>query len=89
MRSKYSFSGAMVSWFVFGGAALCVATIVMVAIMTSAMGVAMSLHGWIALIIGTIMSFALGLGLTAILVWGRRNGFDEGAHEAASRTLPD
>lgn len=47
----------------------------------SSMGADMSDHGWIALLSGTIVSFLVAGVLTTVLVLGRRNGFDEGAHE--------
>ena len=47
----------------------------------SSMGADMSGHGWIALLAGTAISFLVAGALTTILVLGRRNGFDEGAHE--------
>lgn len=37
----------------------------------------MGLHGWIAMCIGTVLSFALAGVLTAIMVLGRRAGGDE------------
>lgn len=45
--------------------------------------VEMTTHGWIALMLGMGVSILIGGGLTILLVWSRRNGFDEAAHEAA------
>ncbi|MEO0981612.1 MAG: hypothetical protein AAFX03_03050 [Pseudomonadota bacterium] len=84
--TPYRFSKTLVYWFVFGGSAACAATIGLIAVATAAMGATMSIHGWAALIIGAVLSFAVGLSLSALLVWGRRNGYDEGAHEAAFST---
>ena len=41
--------------------------------------VEMSAHGWIAMCIGIVLSFALGGALTAVMVLGRRSGGDEAA----------
>jgi glutamate-1-semialdehyde aminotransferase len=49
----------------------------------SSMGASMSGHGWIALLAGTFISLLVAGALSAALVLGRRNGFDEGAHEFA------
>jgi hypothetical protein len=42
----------------------------------------MSSHGWIALGLGMGVSVVLGGGLAVLLIWSRRNGFDEAAHQA-------
>jgi hypothetical protein len=42
----------------------------------------MSVHGWIALALGTSISVLVGGGLAAILIISRRHGYDENAHEA-------
>jgi len=44
-------------------------------------GVSMSMHGWIAMAIGTFISFAIAGVLTAVMVLGRRSGGDEAAGE--------
>lgn len=41
----------------------------------------MGVHGWIAMCVGIILSFALAGLLTAIMVLGRRAGGDESAGE--------
>ncbi|WP_375284359.1 hypothetical protein [Marinicauda pacifica] len=43
--------------------------------------VEMGAHGWVALVLGTVLSLIVGGGLSAILVISRRRGFDEGAHD--------
>ncbi|MBR9824700.1 MAG: hypothetical protein GYB36_02720 [Alphaproteobacteria bacterium] len=48
----------------------------------------MSRHGWIALGLGTGFSFLVGGALTAVLVIGRRRGFDESAHEIYQQLDP-
>lgn len=44
-------------------------------------GARMGVHGWIAMCIGTIISFAIAGTLTAVMVLGRRSGGDEAAGE--------
>jgi len=39
-------------------------------------------HGWFALGLGIVFSVILGAVLSAVLIIGRRRGFDESAHEA-------
>ncbi|WP_192900953.1 hypothetical protein [Marinicauda algicola] len=54
--------------------------------------VEMGVHGWAALVLGTALSFLVGGGLSAILVIGRRRGYDEAAHDlyrARFETDPD
>lgn len=41
----------------------------------------MGAHGWVALVLGTVLSFVVGGGLSAILVVSRRRGYDEAAHD--------
>ena len=41
----------------------------------------MGAHGWIAMCIGIVLSFALAGVLTAVMVLGRRAGMDEAAGE--------
>ena len=41
----------------------------------------MGVHGWIAMCVGIIVSFALAGVLTAVMVLGRRAGLDESAGE--------
>ena len=63
------------------GLAVFIGLIYYVLRMTGAFEAGMSGHGWAALLGGVVLSVLIGGGLTAALVWGRRNGFDEGAHE--------
>lgn len=49
--------------------------------LSGAFDAGMSGHGWAALIAGTVGSLVLGGALTGVLIWGRRNGYDEGAHD--------
>lgn len=41
----------------------------------------MGLHGWVAMAVGTVISFTLAGVLTAVMVLGRRGGADEAAGE--------
>lgn len=41
----------------------------------------MGAHGWVALVLGTVLSLTVGGGLCAILVISRRRGYDEAAHD--------
>lgn len=52
-------------------------------------GVEMSVHGWVALGLGIVVSLALGGALSTVLVISRRRGFDEAAHEATRHVAPD
>jgi hypothetical protein len=38
---------------------------------------AMSMHGWIALILGTVLSLAVGGGLMALVFHSARKGYDD------------
>jgi hypothetical protein len=38
---------------------------------------AMSVHGWIALTVGTLLSLALGGGLMALVFYSARKGYDD------------
>lgn len=48
----------------------------------------MSDHGWIALALGVGFSVVVGGALTAVLVIGRRRGFDEAAHDVSRQIDP-
>ncbi|WP_300542095.1 hypothetical protein [Maricaulis sp.] len=49
----------------------------------------MSVHGWLALGLGTVLSVVVGGGLAAILIISRRRGYDEAAHEVFKDSEPD
>jgi hypothetical protein len=38
---------------------------------------AMSIHGWIALTLGTLLSLAVGGGLMALVFYSARKGYDD------------
>jgi hypothetical protein len=37
----------------------------------------MSVHGWIALVLGIVLSLAVGIGLMALVFYSSRRGYDE------------
>jgi NADH:ubiquinone oxidoreductase subunit 5 (subunit L)/multisubunit Na+/H+ antiporter MnhA subunit len=39
-------------------------------------------HGWIALGLGALLTFAVGAGLMALMFFSARRGYDERAHQA-------
>lgn len=41
---------------------------------------AMSIHGWIALTLGTVLSLAVGGGLMALVFHSARKGYDDRVH---------
>lgn len=47
---------------------------------------ALSMHGWIALTLGSVLSLALGGGLMALGFHSSRHGFDERADQAMRAT---
>jgi hypothetical protein len=51
--------------------------IVMFGVLTGWDGSAMSIHGWIALGLGTVVSLALGGGLMALVFHSARKGYDD------------
>lgn len=62
-----------------GTLAICVYALIFIGRQIPA--VEMGVHGWVALVLGTIVSLIVGGGLAAILVISRRRGFDDGAHD--------
>jgi hypothetical protein len=51
--------------------------LVMFGVLTNWDASAMSIHGWIALILGTLLSLALGGGLMALVFHSARKGYDD------------
>lgn len=51
--------------------------------------VSMSGHGWFALGLGIAASLVLGAILAAVLIIGRRRGFDDAAHDMYRRQVED
>ncbi len=70
--------------YVILGVLVVIALIVYVLQMAGGFDAGMSSHGWGALIAGVTISILLGGGLTAALIWGRRNGYDENVYEMYS-----
>ncbi|MDB5617407.1 hypothetical protein [Tardiphaga sp.] len=46
---------------------------------SSAEGVEMSIHGWIALTLGVVFSLVIGCGLMFLMFYSSRSGYDETA----------
>lgn len=40
-------------------------------------GLELSLHGWIALTLGVVLSIALGVGLMSLVFYSARRGYDD------------
>lgn len=49
---------------------------------TDLSGVSMSIHGWIALIGGAVLSLLVGGGLMTLVFYSARRGYDDAHHEA-------
>ncbi len=62
-------------WIVLGLSAAGTAAFVAAASLWG--GWQLSLHGWIALALGVFLSFALGGGLTALMFYSDRHGYDD------------
>lgn len=45
------------------------------------MGVQMSLHGWIALVLGVVATIGVAVLLVGLLIYSRQAGFDQDAHD--------
>jgi len=67
------------SWLVGGGAALLVAVVVAVAVVnwTGIGDSGIDANGWIALVLGVLVTLALGIGLMALVFISNRRGYDE------------
>jgi hypothetical protein len=52
-------------------------SILMFGVLTEWDASAMSIHGWIALTLGTVLSLALGGGLMALVFHSARRGYDD------------
>lgn len=50
---------------------------VMFGVLTGWDASAMSIHGWIALTLGTLLSLAVGGGLMALVFYSARKGYDD------------
>ena len=56
---------------------LAACTAVAVYLWTSMEGVEMSAHGWVAMILGIIFTFGLGVGLMALVFISNKRGYDD------------
>ncbi len=48
-----------------------------VAMAWKGVGLELSLHGWIALILGVVLSIGLGVGLMSLVFYSARRGYDD------------
>ena len=73
----------LTSWVAVVGAALLVAVVGAVAIANwSGIGdVGIDLNGWIALVLGVLVTLALGIGLMTLVFVSNRRGYDEPPRE--------
>jgi hypothetical protein len=60
-------------------AILIVTGVWMIAVFNETSGAAMSIHGWIALGLGTFFSLVIGCGLMILMFISSRRGYDEAA----------
>ncbi len=75
-RQQLSFSQALVLVILF---AMLVFAVVWASMAWTSEDVTMSIHGWIALALGTIFSLLIGCGLMALMFYSSRSGYDETA----------
>lgn len=75
-RQQLSLSQALVLVILF---AFLVFAVVWASMAWTSEDVTMSIHGWIALALGTIFSLLIGCGLMALMFYSSRSGYDETA----------
>jgi hypothetical protein len=67
------------SWFAIGGATLALAIVAAVSVwnwnIVGDSGI--DLNGWIALVLGVLVTMAVGVGLMALIFISNRRGYDE------------
>ena len=63
--------------------------VVMFGVLTDWDASAMSIHGWIALTLGTLLSLALGCGLMALVFHSARKGYDDRIEIDTDHDKPD
>lgn len=81
-RAKYEeFKSKFIGRLTLGMTVAGILMLVFAAVYTNITGVDMGTHGWMAMIVGTVISFAIAGLLTAVMVLGRRSGGDEAAGE--------
>jgi hypothetical protein len=69
-------SPGAVAAIVLGGLSILAVTFLVQA--WTAIEAKMSVHGWIALTLGVVVSMALGVGLMALVFFSARRGYDDG-----------
>jgi len=79
MKNYDEFKAKFIRRLVLGMIVAAALMLAFAAIYTRSSGIEMSGHGWIAMIVGTVISFAIAGTLTAVMVLGRRSGGDEAA----------
>ena len=68
---------------------ICIAAIVWaVSVWNVTSNIEMSIHGWIALGLGTFFSLLIGCGLMALMFYSSRSGYDERADSFRKRKPP-
>jgi TRAP-type C4-dicarboxylate transport system permease small subunit len=75
-RQQLSLSQALVLVILF---AMLVFAVVWASMAWTSEDVTMSIHGWIALALGTIFSLVVGCGLMALMFYSSRSGYDDTA----------
>jgi len=75
-RQQLSLSQALVLVILF---AMLVFAVVWATMAWTSEDVTMSIHGWIALSLGTFFSLLIGCGLMALMFYSSRSGYDETA----------
>jgi len=69
----------LTSWVAIGGAVVVVAVVVAVSVVNWRVigDSGIDLNGWIALILGVLVTLALGIGLMALVFISNRRGYDD------------
>jgi hypothetical protein len=68
---------------------ICIAAVVWaVSVWNVTSNIEMSIHGWIALGLGTFFSLLIGCGLMALMFYSSRSGHDEAADSFRKRKPP-
>ena len=81
-RAEYeAFKSKFLKQLFIGLVIVTIVTMVLVGLFAYSQGAKMGPHGWFAMMIGIVISYALGGTLTAVMVLGRRAGGDEAAGE--------
>lgn len=73
------FQGRFVRRLALGGIVATALVMAFALVYVRVTGISMGAHGWIALSVGTVISFLVSGILTTVLVMGGRNGTDDAA----------